>query len=81
MLMHFIILVAGDLALAAFALYAAFLMRFGSVPVTEDIFSLIGLVRVSVLAVVLIFISYFMEFYRFDKISKKREMFVKTRSN
>ena len=78
MLMHFIILVAGDLALAAFALYAAFLMRFGSVPVTEDIFSLIGLVRVSVLAVVLIFISYFMEFYRFDKISKKREMFVKT---
>lgn len=76
MLMHFLILVAGDIALAVFALYTAFLTRFGSVSGTEDIFSLIGLMRVSVLVVVLIFVSYLTEFYKLENVGNKRMIFI-----
>jgi sugar transferase (PEP-CTERM system associated) len=75
--LHVLILLAGDILLAVLALFAAFLARFGSVPVAEDIFSLNGLMRVSVIVVVLIFISFLTEFYRLENAFNKRVLFIK----
>ena len=73
----FLILVAGDTVLAVLALFGAFLVRFGYVPVTEDILSLNGLIRVSVLVLSLIFVSYVTEIYRLENVSSNRVTFIK----
>ncbi|KAF0221858.1 MAG: hypothetical protein FD174_189 [Geobacteraceae bacterium] len=70
-------LMAGDAALAVIAVSSAFMVRFGSFLGNEDLFSLMGGVRVSVFSLVLITTSFLMEFYSHEKLLKKREMLIK----
>lgn len=66
----------GDFVLSIFALYSAFLIRFGSIPKTEEIYSLIE-VKFIIFGFILIFISVILEMYNQEKNGGKKELLLR----
>jgi sugar transferase (PEP-CTERM system associated) len=66
-------LVLGDVVLALAAVYSGFFIRFGRLMPQETILSMEGLMRVSMFVLVVVFCSFIVEMYQFEKLIGKKE--------
>ena len=67
-------LIIGDVLNAVLALYVAFSLRFGALPGLGKMFEG-GVTKVIIFTIVLLFISFLLEFYDLEKNLKKKEVF------
>lgn len=78
MMGHFIILVMGDSLIAVVALLCAANVRFGVLSAMERINEVAHFEKSALFVAIVLFVSYMAELYNFDKVLRKRELFLKT---
>jgi len=76
MTIHGIILILSDAFLAAAALFAAAIYRFGYADVAGRLYQTETMLTTAIYVLVVLFASHLMETYDFDKNVKKREIFI-----
>lgn len=71
-----LLLVTGDVLLAVLSVQTGFIIRYGRIPLAEDLFGMGG-ARIAFYAGILVFISFFVELYNNERNTEKKEVVVR----